>query len=56
MEKEIERIAKESPPDPKAKAAQLELIRRHRETAGRISKTRLELAELMQNIGVDVHK
>lgn len=54
LEKEIERIAKEKPEDPKAKIAQLELIKRHRETAGRISHTRLELAGIMLNINVNV--
>lgn len=56
LDKEIERIAKENPEDKGAKAAQLELIRRHRETGSTIEAVRLELASIMQNIGVDVHK
>jgi hypothetical protein len=56
LEKEIERIAKEKPEEERSKAAQLELIKRHRETAARISLTRLELAGIMKNIDVDVMK
>ncbi len=55
LDKEIERIAKEEPEDPKAKAAQLELIRRHRATGEGIAKARLDLAGIMANINVDVH-
>lgn len=54
LEKEIERIAKEEPEGEKSKEAQLELIRRHNETVARISRVRLDLAGIMQNINVNV--
>lgn len=54
LEKEIERVAKEEPEDEKSKEAQLELIRRHRETVQRTSRVRLDLAGIMQNINVNV--
>ena len=56
LEREVERIYKENPSDEKAKIAQLELVRRHQDTAAKISAVRLELASIMQSVGIDVHK
>lgn len=57
LEKEIERITRENTfGDEKREAVKLEIIKRHRETVSKISEARLDLALIMQSIGVDVHK
>ena len=56
LEKEIERIAKdETAADEKREAAKLELIKRHRGTIEKLASARLDLASMMQSIGVNLH-
>ena len=58
LEAEIERIAKEpvDEGDASRKAAQLELIARHRTNITKISEVRLHFQTMMQSIGVNLHE
>jgi len=57
LEKEIERIAKEDASDlPSKKAAQFELIKRHREHVSKLSEVRLHLQMMFQHTGENLHE